>query len=264
MRKATNDDIANIQVFLKKNIADCLYMYIDIVQYGVDNANIEIWIDDSNGSISAVAMRYYDSLQIYLDDFEKNVNWVSEEIKQNEYSMVSGPKMVIEILEEKLKDTYDSEYGDVYQITSYRLFDSNGLVEHATCNDMKEVAKLICSDPAFEQNYKVDILERQLKDRLKSGMGRNIIIKECGQIVAHIATYAECENITITSGLIVRNDCRKKLYGLMIESYLVNELLAENKMVYTFILDKRRAELLNAIGAHRCSEYGKLTKRTTN
>lgn len=260
MRKAYNNDILDILNFLKDNISDCIYMYIDIAKYGVNSTNISVWLDDTKGCIKTVVMSYYDSLQIYSNNLTNDIEWIITLIRKQEYSMVSGNKEAISALEVYLQDYYNSEFGEVYQVTKYRLFETNGMIENAKYDDMREIAELICSDPAFCTNYQVDILEKQLKNRLQNGMGRNLIIKEQGQIVAHIATYAEYEDIVVTSGLIVRSDCRKKMYGLLIESYLVNELLEENKKIYTFILDEKRAALLNAMGAHKCAEYGKLTK----
>lgn len=261
MKEARECDIAEVLEFLKNNIADSIYMYIDIKKYGLSNPNMAVWIDrdQKNNQLKAVVMKYYDSMQIFSDSSDWNTEWLREKMLKEDVSMVSGREDLIQELAAVLGSRYNSAFGMVYQLKSYRQFDGLEEVEHATLEDMEEIARLICTDEAFQVNYQVKKLEQQLRERMSSGMGRSVVIRKNGRIIAHIATYAEFENIVVTSGLIVHPDYRKGSYGFIIESFLVNELLQESKDVYTFILEPKRAALMNAMGADLCGRYGKLT-----
>ena len=258
MRKATNNDISDILFFLQKNITECIYMYIDIKKYELDNPAMKIWVDEN--PLTTVVMQYYESLQIYTTESEIDAEWLNEILQENKITMISGRNDIIQQIENDEQGKYKSEAGEIYQIDYYREFDIVDHIEHATADDAEEIAELICSEELFTDNYDVKTLARQLLDRINSSMGRNIIIRNNGKIVAHIATYAEYEDIAVTSGLVVHSDCHKAGYGFMVESYLVNELLREGKKVYTFILEDKRAALLKSMGATLCGKYGKLTK----
>lgn len=261
MREAKESDIVEILEYLKRNIADCIYMYIDIKKYGLSNPNMMVWIDrnNKNDQLKAVVMKYYDSIQVFAGSNDWDKEWLAEMLREENISMISGKDNMIKELAAVLGNRYSSVFGMVYQLKSYRQFENTDIVEPATLEDTGEIARLICSDELFHSNYQVKVLERQLRERMSSGMGRSVVIRRDNKIVAHIATYAEYENIVVTSGLIVHPEHRKEGYGFFIESFLVNELLQELKDVYTFVLEPKRAALLNAMGADLCGRYGKLT-----
>lgn len=261
IRRATEQDIPEILMILGQNVAECLYMYIDIKKYGLKNPEIKIWIiQKSNQQIDTVLMQYYESVQIYTCGQELDYNIIAEVLGGTAIKMVSGKSDIIRQIYEKSEEEFDYEEGEIYKISSYRKFPGVEFVEHASVGDVNEIAKLICSESVFLNNYEEKNLALQLKERMESGMGRSLIIRERNKIVAHIATYAEYENLVITSGLVVHPNYRKSGYGFIIESYLVNELLQEEKDIYTFILEPKRAAVLTAMGARMCGTYGKITK----
>lgn len=262
MKIAKEKDIDDILFFLKNNIANCLYMYIDIKKYGLQNPNMTVWIsrDASDNQVNLVVMKYYDSIQMFSDNKQWDKEWLTNLILKEKYSMVSGEAQMIRQLEELLRGEYHSEYGEIFRLPSYRKTDDTDIVQYAREADMEEIAELICMDESFKANYQPKILEKQLKERLLSGMGRNAIIRDNKRIVAHIATYAEFEDIAITSGLIVHPEYRTSSYGFIVESVLTNDLLDLGKFVYTFALEKKRKQFLAVLGARVCGEYGKLTR----
>lgn len=262
MKIATEMEIDDILLFLKANLSNCLYMYIDIKKYGLQNPNMTVWIsrDVSDNQVNLVVMKYYNSIQIFSKNDQWDKQWLQDLIFQEHYQMIMGQAAIIEELAELLKGKYSSEYGQIYQIQEYRKLDSGNLVHHANAEDMKEIAELICMDESFRLNYQVDNLAEQLRERLESGMGRNVIIQEEDRIVAHIATYAEYDNIAITSGLIVHPEYRNSIYGFLVESVLCNELIDEGMEIFTFVLEKKRKQFFDALGARLCGEYGKLTR----
>lgn len=262
MEIAKEKDIDDILIFLKKNVSNCLYMYIDIKKYGLQNPNMTVWLSrgDSSNKVNTVVMKYYDSIQLFSDNREWHKEWLAKLILKEKYSMISGEAFMIRQLEELLREEYQSEYGEIYQLPSYRKTDDTDIVQYAREADMEEIAELICMDESFKANYQPKILEKQLKERLLSGMGRNAIIRDNKRIVAHIATYAEFEDIAITSGLIVHPEYRTSSYGFIVESVLTNDLLDLGKFVYTFALEKKRKQFLAVLGARVCGEYGKLTR----
>lgn len=261
MKEARVSDIEEILEYLTKNLADCIYMYIDIKKYGLENPNMKVWIEreQKTNQLLAVVMKYYNNIQLYAHGDTWNQEWLIQLLKQEKASMISGKDDIIQALTIPLGKQYNSTLGMVFQIDAYREFDEVESIEYATVEDMAEISDLIYIDDSFHANYQEKMLEEQLKERFLTGMGRNVIIKQDDKIVAHIATYAEYENIAVTSGLIVHPDYRKSSLGFLMESFLVNELLEEEKLVYTFVVEPKRVALLNAVGAKLVSRYGKMT-----
>lgn len=210
MKVATENRLSEIINYLAQDIAHCLYMYIDISKYGLSsNPNMTVWYDTYEDELNLVVMKYHDSIQIYTRSNVWDVDGVKDIISNEKVLMVSGRLDLIELIYTLCNDNYEITSGYVYRLENYKIFDDIGLIEVAQESDMLEIAELICSDVEIGGHYHVSDLANQLLERMRTGMGRNLIIRDNGKIIAHIATYAEYNNIAITSGLIVHPDFRK-------------------------------------------------------
>lgn len=258
---ACDDDKDKIVNFLCKDIGNCVYLYIDIKKYGLgEESPLLVWIND--GEIKTVVMKYYDSFQIYSNTTEDDdINEIIELVDKHDVKMISGKKSLLDRIytNNKINLKYDMKAGVVFEFVSYRKTNSDGIVS-LNENEMKAASELMCSDVNFSQNYNVENLAEQMINRLKSCMSRNYGIYKDEKLVGHIATFAEDQGIAVTSGLIVHTEYRNKPYGIMLESYLVNDLLSEGFRVFTFVNEPIRVKFLKALGSVECGEYAKLVR----
>lgn len=262
MRIATEIDKEIILEALKKDLGNCLYIYMDICKYGLQHTDMRIWFEiDMNGCI--VIMKYYDSLQIYANKRMDNVGPVIDIINENHIQSIFGPAGIVDWLfhSQFFKDKFQMTRGNVFKFLKYRKIVSQEAISRGSLNETNEIAQLMCMDEGFAQNYESESLANQLRDRMVTGMGRNYVIHRDGKIIAHIATFAEGYPIAVTSGLIVHPEYRSLYpYGTLLESFLVNELQQEGYEVYTFVNESKRIKLLQALGCEKCGEYAKLTQ----
>lgn len=259
LKKVEQIQINSILTYLRKDIGNCVYMYIDIAKYGIENPNMELWCDTGSHEICLVVMRYYNSISMYSDQDEWDIDAVAELIRSYRVGMVSGKKSMIEKLIVQCNDLYDIEYGYVFQLNQYRDFKiPDDLIEDGTAEDVLEIATLICSNESIGGYYKIENLAMQLKERIETGIGRSLIIRRNQKIVAHIATYAEYEKIGVTAGLIAQQDSAGIPYGTILESRLVHDLLKEGFDIYTFVTEKKRAMFFNLMGCIELGRYGKM------
>lgn len=264
MRVATQNDVPAILTYLKRHVSDCLYMYIDIAKYGLDNPNMKVWFDADTRGIKLVVMKYYTSISVYTDVAEWDADFVADLIRQESVGSVTGKKELIEKLFERCKSDYNVSYGAVYKFEKHHEFDCDELIEEATLEDTIEIAKLITQDEDIGGYYEVTNLADQLAERMRTNMGRSYIIREDGRIVAHIASYAEFDKLATTSGLIVDHAARSgAVYGSVLESYLVKRLKEDGFEIYTFVTARMRKRLLSALGNQCVGEYGKLARIKT-
>jgi N-acetylglutamate synthase-like GNAT family acetyltransferase len=261
MRLAREEELNDILDFLEPDLGNCVYLYMDIKKYGLNNKNMKVWVNNAP-CLSSVVMRYYDSMQLYSSKEVEDSNEILECICCENVKMISAPKSLIELLKEdkRIREQYNSKDGYTFWFGNYRKFPYEE-IETADVGDLKEIAELICMDEEFSGNYQSEVLERQLRERLLTGMGRNYKIQKDGKIIAHIATFAEEAQIAVTSGLIVHPQYRNFPYGTMLESYIVNVLQEEGFRVFTFINDKKRVKLQKALGHKECGQYEKLMRK---
>ncbi len=232
IRKLTDEAVRQkILESVKKNIERCVYLGIDLEVYGLEWPDVEFFYSERDGETDLVVMHYYDSVRMFSPTGVWNAQECAELIRPFRPLAICGEKSMIEKISELFPD-YDAEYGTVIADMQYRKFPQFRLVSEAAEEDIPEIAQLMFSTEEFSRNNTLEGLERQLRDRMKMGMGRDYIIRENGVIAAHTAIYAECGSAAVESGLVVHEDYKKKFYGLIIHEYIKMVLSQENKTLY--------------------------------
>lgn len=216
---------------LKRNIAQCLYLAIDLETYGLNDPNVAFYYDEARGEPETLIMNYYDSVQLFSADAAWNAADYAGFIGSLSPVAVCAKRDIIEKLEPFFPD-YFSEYGVVIADNKYTEFKQFGMVRRAQPEDAQRIAELMFSTEEFRQNNTLDTLAKQLSDRMSSGKGRSFIIEENGVIAAHSAIYAECGGAAVESGLVVHEDFKRKFYGLIIHEFIKKQLTLENKTLY--------------------------------
>lgn len=256
MRKIVKEELPIVMDYLRRDISNCIYMYVDIGTYGLDNPNLKVWIDGELGDIRLAIMQYYNSLQLFSAEDDFDVWSVAAFISERRYPVINGRIATLRLLETALPE-YVIHGGLVFRCDDYIHKDIPFLIEEAREDEYQEISELICGEPTFG-HYEVNSLREQLLERLRTGMGRNRVVHVDGRIIGHIATFAEYEEIAVTSGLVVNHNYTTYAYGSIMESELFRELLKEGKTVYTFITDRKRAAFLRALGCKQVADYGKM------
>lgn len=258
----TDKDKEQILEYLKRDIANCLYIYMDIRNYGFETADMSVYkIENQSEADYAVVMKYYDSFQIYYDKeclSQNQIDEIVDLINLNPVKMISGPKNTIMQLESIL-DKYKSTYGVIYKMDKYRRLNSNIEVNEAKEFQTREIAELICKDDEIGGHYEIESLARQLADRIATKTGRSYIISEGDRVVAHTATYAETSDLAVVGGTIIDEEYRNTNFYIVIINYLLDVLEKEGKEVYTFSISNRMIQFHEKIHT-KCGEYGKLER----
>lgn len=256
MKVVEADEKNRILEYLKKDIANCIYLYLDILNYGISTDNVTVWMEEDHQGIQWIMMKYYDSFQIYSRNTLYELENILHLIQTHRVSMISGPKSIIQQIEKKC-GLYHASYGEIFLMDHYRKIDSGHPIEKAKEADAREIAELICGDPEIGGHYEAENLAAQLTDRIRTGTGRSYIIRESGNIAAHSAAYAETRDIAVVGGTIVSPDYRNTDYYLLLSNYLLQELLKKGKRVYTFAVSSKMINYHKLLHK-KCGEYGKL------
>lgn len=262
MKEARESDRERILRYLKRDVKDCVYLYIDITNYGISSAHMKVWYTEENGELSLVAMKYYDSYQIYSHKTDCGLDGLCGLLRENPAAMVSGRKDLIERLERELEG-YTATYGIVfcfYTNPSGRSQESEFQIIRATQEDTMDIARLMCSDDNFAAHYTVEGLSGQLADRIHTKTGRSYIARnDKGELIAHIATFAETEDVAVVSGAVVLPEYRKTDVFVQLDSYMGYHMWQEHKRLYAFANSKKMIKLQKMYGTV-CGEYGKLER----
>ena len=256
--QAKKKDTDRILDYVRPNVSDCMYLYIDIKKYGLDSEHIKVWIDEDDQGISLVLMKYHTGMVLYTDRKDWDLVGVKKIIKQEKPNSITARKDLIIALHDVLKDMYDDDYGYVFILTKYPPVQSDLPIEVAKEDDFMEIAHLVTADEGVGSHYEITDYAKQLRERMEDGFGRSYIIRKNGKIIGHIASYAECDGIAPISGLIVDPDYRNSFYGAALENKIMDDLRKEGFTVFSTVTTKLRKKLLEVSGNECKGEYGKL------
>lgn len=227
-----------IKEFIKNDIYQNVYMYIDIELYGFNNQNIETNILINNDKIKLILFQYYNSLQLFkVDQLEKqDIIELVDYIDNKKFVMISGTSEVINKINNGLECNYKKTDGFVFSLKNIKKT-NNKIAKLAKDEDYDQIVKLICSDENIGGHYNPDILKEQFIERNKNMNCKNIIIKDNNEIACHAATYANCDLISVIGGVITNKRYRNKGYGKQIVSELAEIIYSEGKIPVLYCYD---------------------------
>lgn len=263
MKKVTTkQDEQKVLEYIRPHIGECIYLYIDVVVYGIESPILDLWYDEDEDGINFVVMRYNDSLQIYshLQDWDKDA--LMDIVREYDIQAVNAKNSMLDQLEEELGDAYEKRPGWVFKARDMADLDVAGVsdVEVATEEDAPGIAALMCSTPHWRKLYKEEKLASQLADRIRTGMGRSLIIRDGGRIVAHDATWAETDDIVMGSGLVVDENYLDRMYSIAMSVAMDRILREEHKEKYFHVSDAARMKMFRKMGHKLVGETGKWMK----
>ena len=255
--KAKEQDVEKLLAYFEQDLKNCLYSYIDLKKFGIENPNLTVYFDESEG-ICCTALKYYEGLQLFDANGKMDAGKTAKLIKDLNSHIVSSTIDVIEKIYPLLKDSYEMEQGYVTEMLSMPECEISEDVRPAEVGEYDEIAKLICSDEGVGGHYEPEELKNQLITRLGEDMGRNYILKRDGEIIHHAATYAELDNLAVISGVITREDWRGKGVGTLAVRKLCYDLLKEGKKPCLFYYTKQAEGFYKKIGFEEGTGWAKL------
>lgn len=259
--KCTNDDLELISQYISDDYASCLYLYMDLIEYGPDSDYTKAWIQKESGSITSVILAYHSAMHIYSrGSFDlKEVVGLVDELKP---SQICAAKSTIMALKAPLSGFgYDVELGYVGKI-EYSGQGKSDIIQRASLEDVDDIARLLYNDEGIGASYTLEDLKEQFKERLSQGFVRSYIIKDDDKIVAHLGTGAEVGSVSIVTYVITDKNYRRRGYAKMLYQAACHDLHQEGKEVYAVYYVPSAIQLHHSVGFVDCCEFGKLFLKT--
>ncbi|WP_054957470.1 GNAT family N-acetyltransferase [Paenibacillus dakarensis] len=249
--------ITRILEYIGRDYSKCLYLYINLNKYGLNTENFNVWISlDDVGDIRGLMAKYYTGTHFFSKDTDFIVDDYMDFVHENKPAIITGTGQIIQNIQGGFP-SYTADYGSVGQIKNVSKFNASQ-VEIASIDDMHEIAKLLIGDKGLGGHYDSSLLEHQLKERYIEGFGRNYVIKKDNEIVSHCATYAQTNQLAVTSGVFTKTEERGMGYAYQIYCKLCYDLLSEGKEVYAFFYTDQAHRMHDKVGFKVVSSWAKL------
>lgn len=254
-----NSEKSLIIDYIGEDYYQCLYLYLDIVAYDVENKEIECWIQYDTSSIVAVALKYHNAIHVYSQRYQFNVEELVDFLVSLKPFIICASERLIDIIGPYFPG-YTMEMGVVSKLLDIDYVEDND-VREANVDDFYSIAKMIYDDEDSGASYDYNDLVTQMKERYYKHFSRNYIIKDGDLVIANVSTGGESKDFCTLNNVIVRKEYRRKGLAARIYRKVCSELTREGKVVYSIYYVKESIALHEKLGFVECCKYGKLFKR---
>ena len=238
LKKCDVSDIQRALDYIGDDRLLCFYLYMDVLECGIEDEGLGLWISETDEEIQAVMYQYYDCLHLFGrgECPVKDVLAVMDEIDPK--VIVSSEANIGALKKELDESKYIYELNHI--ITTDVLMKENPDIEikAATQEDVPEIAAMMMKDKIYNEVYTYEKLSGDLSRRLASGFGRLWIIRdENGRLVCADATNAETDDLAVIGGLVTDPEMRGRGLGQAMTGSVWNTVLREGKRGLAFLLD---------------------------
>ncbi len=245
--------------YIGKEYYKCLYLYIDMQQYGCASDFTKTWVQEAKGEITSVMLAYHSAIHVYSKQINFDVREMAEFLLEKNPSIVCASAELIKMLEPLLSSNgFVSEYGHVGKFVQCEPSTTDCDIRLAGKEDIKEIAKLLYDDDDIGSSYTMEDLVKQIEERIDSGFVRSYVIKQDSHVVAHLGTGAELNKLCTISYVITDPKYRGRGLSSSLFSYACNQLYLEGKEIFSVYYPENSRRLHHKMGFEDCCECGKL------
>lgn len=213
----------------------CFYLYADLLECGTREPNFGLWICKDGTEVSGVAYRYYDTLHLYgrhVFPMEDALTLIGELNPK----CITGPQKSLDQLHERMGDGYKYELSHIITADHFLKCSPNLNVTLAGEEDIPQIAAMMMDDPIFNPVYTYKRLCQQMLDRMKTGLGRLLVLRDkSGHVLASSEINVETDELVIIGAGIANREVRGLGLGIALIAHTWNLVLGEGKRGLSFV-----------------------------
>ncbi|MGD1822486.1 MAG: GNAT family N-acetyltransferase [Pleomorphochaeta sp.] len=250
IRKCEDSDLNKLIAYLYESKEMNLFLIGDIEVFGLDNENINIYID-IDLEIKAVYLRFFTSLSIVSYGKVIDQDFMNQLIDKFSIDNINGEKSVIDKIEVNSFKQRDYYFATLNKLNIEIEVDEVILLDKTK---LKDYLSLI--DSIFNNKSNYD----STKAELDNGSKHIFTIIKNDEIVSGASSSAESSELAMIIGVATREKYRRKGYALKCVYALCNKLINQGKTVCLFYDNPNAAKMYKKIGFKDIGYYSMLKK----
>lgn len=257
--QCNKDNISQVFEYIGDDYEKCLYMYIDLVKYGIENENFNIWIQYRDTEIICLVSQYYTGMQIYSKNYDLEALELMDFIAEKDPDVISGMEKSMTLIKDAFSE-YHETVGFVGRLNNL-TYPPNPNAYSAEDDEIEEIARLVSQDDNIGKHYGFESIYKQFCDRRKDNFGRNYLDRdEKGEIICHVATSAELPELAVIGSVITSPQYRSKGYSKRNLSALCKQLLGEGKNVFSYFNYPPSVKMHMGVGFEKIGHWVKFKR----
>ena len=136
----------------------CLYLYMDIVNFGLSGSEVAAWAQRVDGEIAALMLKYHNGFHIYARNTDVDPGEMADLIRRINPGLACGEGPVIQSLSSLLPG-YVAEYGVIFKLGKPCACADRADVQAARPEDFRQVAQMLKEDEDYGSGFTLEELE---------------------------------------------------------------------------------------------------------
>ncbi|MBP5416498.1 MAG: GNAT family N-acetyltransferase [Clostridiales bacterium] len=258
IREIFENDSSIIEL-VQENRFRNVYLYIDVMTYGVNADEIRTFVSESDNEIHGLVYEYYNSLQLlsFGKVSESLVSDIAGLIIGSGMKRITGPEDLVSALYERLSSSYTITRGSIMSYSGEKKAIAED-TSFAGLDDFAEIARLICQDHHLGIGYDYENIRKQLVYRYEHENCENMIIRKDGKIISHVATYAVIQDLAVVSGMLTAPDYRNQGHGMKLMTSFSSYLVQSGKQPVLYCYEDEYHSWYEKLGYHDIGSSAKL------
>jgi len=250
IRKARTEDLKAIQDLCSADSSRLLFIDGDIAQNGLHTSYQDTWVDQVDGSIQGLFLRYHTNFVFYMKQACTD-HAGFEAVLDERIKLISACQKDIDMMPQHLKDKYSFRtlyFCECKQLTN--LYETLS-VEEITVDDCADVVESIMQIEEFRSSLahqtKAERTE-SMRDRYATHKIHGFIIKEDQKVVAHASTSVETSSGAMIGGVFTLPEYRQRGYGRAVVSAITKYCLAKGQTPCLFYDNPKAGKIYLDLG----------------
>lgn len=258
--RCKEEDISTVFEYIGEDYGKCLYIFIDLKKFGLNDENFNLWIQyNEKNNICGIISEYFGGIQIYSKEEDLLLDEITDFIKEKDTHVLFAIKPIIDKLKPFLLE-YEQETGTVGELIELK-YPPNPKAYSAPIDEFEEIVKIVAEDEDIGKPYGFESLYEQYTQRKQENFGRNFVLRDDdNEIICHAATYAELPELAVIGGVITSASYRGKGFSKETLSSLCKELKDENKRIFSFFYIPAAERMHYGVGFEKLEDWSKLFK----
>lgn len=254
-----NSEYKKILNYISSNdIKPSPYIVVNLSYYKTKSEEYTFYCQTINNRCTAFISVYSKVVQLWVDD-EADLVELREFMVDNRFKAVYSIPTVLE----KMNYSVDKSGGQILVFRGKLVENSNlnySLIKEPTEKEYRSIAHLLVSDPESDSHSDEEITANRYRARREERFGRSyVLLNGNGDVIAHVGTHGESDNVAIIGGVITKDGYRKQGLATFLITIMCDDLIKEKKEVYLYSFNKKAIRLYEKIGFTKLYDWGSAT-----
>lgn len=257
IQRCTEQDREGILAYVDGAVDRCLYLYMDLLEFGFDSPEVSVWAEATPArALACVGLVYGKTCHLFSRDRRFDAAAWARHLRAQGVTLACAEGAIVRQLAEALPGK--AEYGYEGRLDAPPPADDRTGIRRARAEDFVAIARLLHREAHYDRKADLATVEEQLRTRWARGFARNYVLECGGGIAAHVGTTAEMGRVAVLGAVVTHTAFRSRGFAGRLYHAVCADLLAEGKEVFSFYYDAAGRGVNERMGLMPHCEWGRL------